>query len=145
MASPDLDFCELHVSLLDYYTQKPYVDSSGLTTRDLPCEAIEFVDQMYEPRAHQLSTVRITLPSLLAFPELRPLLQKVKEGNRVELYNFQPDCGDPIFAGYISPNGISEENGSLVIDAQDALSQLSWQHVRRYEIYDDPVPNFYTR
>lgn len=145
MASPDLDFCELHLSIKDYATGKPFVASSGLTSLDLPYESIEIDDKMYEPNTSDLSTAHVVLPSLMAFPELRPLLQQIKIGSRVELYNFQPDCGRPVFAGHIPANGLTEQDGHLTLDVLDPLVQGQWQRVRRQELYNDPVSSLYDR
>jgi len=130
----DLDVCELHMTIKDFFTQRPYVDSSsGLTTLDMPYESIEVTDVMFEPGAGDISTAKITLPSLIAQPGLRSLYQKIKEGNRVELFNFQPDCGDPVFAGFIPPEGIEEQDGKTILNVEDTLGQLKYQHLRRFE------------
>lgn len=141
----DLDHAELHLSVRDFFTKAPYITADGQTSLDMPYESIEIDDRMYEGRQQQLSTARIKLPSLLAFPELRPLLQQLKEGNRVELFNFQPDVGDPVFAGFIPPGGITEEGGNVILDVADTLTQLRWQHVRRFEYFNTNVAGLYNR
>lgn len=144
---PDLDYGEYFVSIKDYFTKLPYVDSAtGMTTLNLPYEELEINDIMYEPgKVSDLSNAKIVFPSLVAFPGLRTLLQNIKEGNRVEIYNFQPDAGDPVFAGFIGPNDITEEQGRLVLSIQDTLTQLRWQHLRKWEQLNTNAAGFYTR
>lgn len=147
MALADLDFCELHVTIKDYFTSKPYVDpATGITSADLPYEACSYTDEMYEPRKSTFSTAKVRFPSLLTHPHLRGILNlAVKDGARVELYNFQPDCGEPVFAGYLSPGGWTEANGSVELDVDDSSARGKWWRVRRIEEYSQPVDSYYRR
>src|SRR5579859_5085880 len=141
----DLDLTEAHVSIKNWFTQQPYITSDGRTSLDIPVESCEWTEVMYEAKVNEISTAKIVLPSLIAFPELRPLLQQVKEGDRLEIFNFQPDCGDPVFAGFIPPNGITEEDGKTILDVDDTLGQLRWQHIRRFEYLSAPASGLYDR
>jgi hypothetical protein len=141
----DLDVCELHLSIKNFATRQPYVMPDGQTSLDMPVEGIEWTDVMFEAKVGDISSARIVLPSLLAFPGLRPLLQKIQEGDRVELFAVQPDCGDPVFAGFIPPEGISEENGNTTLNVVDTLGQLRWQHLRRFEYLNAPASGLYDR
>lgn len=146
MGLGDPDYCELHVTIKDYFTKKPYVDSvTGLTTLDMPYEACEYAETMYESQGHQQSTAKVVFPSIVERPDLRGLLQKIKDCARVEIYNFQPDSGDPVFSGYVVPEGISEQDGRLEISVHDSLEPAKWQHVKRYEETSAPVSQLYQR
>src|SRR5579871_3125829 len=118
---PDLDLCESHVSIKNYFTRQPYVTADGQTSLDIPLESCEWTEVMYEAKVNEISTGKITLPSLIAFPELRPLLQQIKEGDRVEIFDKQPDAGDPVMAGFIPPNGIEEQDGKTILNFEDTL------------------------
>src|ERR1700680_3767552 len=109
----------LYVSIKDSFPRQPYVDSSGLTTLNIPVESVEVTDVLYEAKVTTVSTAKIVLPSLISEPGLRPLLQNIKEGNRVEIYHFQPDCGDPVFAGFIPSGGIEEQDGKTILNVED--------------------------
>ena len=100
---------------------------------------------LYEAKVGEISTAKITLPSLLAFPELRSLLQKIQEGDRVEIFGLQPDCGDPLFAGFIPQNGIEEQDGKTMLSVDDTLGQLRWQHLRRTEYLIGNASQLYDR
>lgn len=142
----NLDYNELHVSVRDAFTQKPYIDSAtGLSTLDLPYETCELVDVMYEPRKSTLSTARVVLPSLIRRPELRPLLQQIREGARVEIFDFQPDCGDPLLAGFIPPEGIQQSDGKPELNVTAEPVRGSWQRLRRAEQFNDTPSNLYAR
>jgi hypothetical protein len=143
--SADVDVCQLYASIRNYITQKPYVTADGRTSLNLPYESIDWTDVMYEAKVTEIPTAKIVLPSLLAFPELRPLLQLIQEGDRVELYGNQPDCGDPVFAGFIPPNGITEAEGKTTLDVQDTQVQLRWQHLRRMEYLTGNASQLYDR
>jgi hypothetical protein len=145
LAGPDLDFAELHVSVKNYVTQKPYVTTDGLTSLDIRYEAVDVNLSLYEPTKDELSSAHIVLPSLISNPEQRPLLQLFKEGDRVEIYDFQPDAGDPIFAGFIPPGAITEDGGKVILDALSTLVQTKWQHLRRYEYYNVAAAGLYKR
>lgn len=147
MGLADLDYCELHVTIKNYFTSLPYVDSNtGYTTRDMPYEACEYTDDMYEPKKSTLSTARVTFPSLVQRPDLRPLLQMLKEGDRVELYNLQPDSGDPVFAGNIPPGGItSDDKGSVILEFPSSLGQGQWERLRRIETFNTNASGYFTR
>src|SRR5713226_3602811 len=101
----DLDYADLHLSVRNGISKQPYIDASGLVSLDMPFESIEWTDIMYEAKVAEIPTAKVTLPSLIFEPGLRPLLQNIQEGDRVEIYAIQPDCGDPVFAGFIPPNG----------------------------------------
>lgn len=141
----DLDYCELHVSILNGITQQPYITSDGQISLDMPYESCDWTDVMYEAKVAEIPTAKIVLPSLLAFPELRPLHQLIQEGDRVELYANQPDCGDPVFAGFVPPNGITEADGKTTLDVQDTQVQLRWQHLRRMEYLTGNASQLYDR
>lgn len=145
MAGPDLDFAELHVSIRNYITQKPYVTSDGQTSLDIPYESADVDLKFYEATKSELSAAHLVLPSLIANPEQRSLLQQIKEGDRVEIYDFQPDAGDPIFAGFIPPGAITEKGGQVQIDVLSSLIQTQWQHLRRYEYYQTAAAGLYKR
>lgn len=147
MGIADLDLCELHLKVVNYFTSLPYVDSnSGFTTRDLPYELIEVQDDFYEPKKGALSTIKITFPSLYAKPELRPILQKIQEGDRVEVYNFQPDCGDPVIAGYIPPGGFtSDDQGRVVLDLTSTLGRGQWERLRKIETFNTNTAGYMSR
>ncbi len=141
----DLDFCELHVSILNGISQRPYITSDGQTSLDMAYESCEVIEVLYEAKVGEISTAKITLPSLLAFPELRPLHQLIQEGDRVELYGNQPNCGDPLIAGFIPQNGIEEQDGKTIISVDDTLGQLRWQHLKRVEYLSGPASLLYDR
>lgn len=141
----DLAETPLYVSIRNYFSRLPYVDASGLTTLNLPVESVDVTDIMYEAKVAEIPTAKIVLPSLIAEPGLRPLLQNIKEGDRVEIFNFQPDCGDPVFAGFIPPEGIEEQDGKTILNVQDTQVQLRWQHIRRLEYYNTNADGFYRR
>lgn len=143
---PNFDFAEYHVTVRDYFTRQPIVDSTtGLSTMDLPYESCELVQTMYEPRKGSLSNARIVLPSLIRRPELRPLLQRIREGARVEIFDFQPDCGDPRFAGFIPQEGIQQNGGKVELSVVDSTVQGQWQRLRRAEQFNDSPANLYGR
>jgi len=100
---------------------------------------------MYEAKVNEISTGRIVLPSLLAFPDLRSLLQNIKEGDRSRSSNFQPDAGDPVMAASSHPNGITEEGGHTIIKLRRHARQLRWQHLRRFEYLSAPASGLYDR
>jgi hypothetical protein len=141
----DLDLCDAHVSIKNGITQKPYLAADGRTSLDLPYESCEWTEIMYEPKVSEISSGKIVLPSLIAFPELRPLLQQIQEGDRVEIFDKQPDCGDPVMAAFIPPNGITEADGKTTIDWKDTMVQLQWQHLRRTEYLSAPASGLYDR
>jgi hypothetical protein len=140
-----MDITEAHVSIRNFITRQPYVADSGMDSLDLPFESCEWTEVMYEAKIGEISTAHVTFPSLIASPELRPLLQKIQEGDRVELFANQPDCGDPVFAGFIPPNGIIQDGGKVTIDVDDTLGQLRWQHLKRSEYLSGPASLLYTR
>src|SRR5579859_2577885 len=135
----DLDVVEAHVSIKNGLTKLPYVTSDGRTSLDIPVESVEWTDVMFEAKVGDISNGRIVLPSLIAFPELRTLLQNIKEGDRVEIFDKQPDAGDPVFAGFIAQEGITEQDGRVMLEFQDTLTQLRWQHIRRIETLVGPA------
>jgi hypothetical protein len=141
----DLDVCESYVSIKSYSSRQPYIDASGLTSLNIPVESVEWTEVMFEAKVGEISTGKVTLPSLIAFPELRPLLQNIKEGDRIEIYGFQPDCGDPVMAGFIPVNGITEQDGKVTLDFDDTLGQLRWQHLKRFEYLNDSAGGLYDR
>jgi len=147
MSTVDADVCDLHVTIKGHFSSLPYIDPlSGLTTMDMPIESAEITDQMYEPRKHDLCTATVTFPSVMQRPELRPLLQSIIHGSRVEIYNFQPDCGNPVFSGYIPPEGLSESDGKLTITVHDPLVRGTWDSVSRMERdFSSQVTDLYTR
>ena len=147
MSIVDLDYCELRVTVKNYFSSLPYIDaSSGLTTMDMPYEAAEITDEMYEPKKHSLPTARVTFQSLVHRPELRPLLSLIKEGDRVEIYNFQPDCGDPVFAGYIPPGGIiSDDTGHVILEITNSLGAAQWERLRRLEVFNTNAAGYFKR
>src|SRR5713226_6096522 len=112
---------EVYLSVKNSLTRQPYITADGQVSLNIPLESCEWTEVMYEAKVNEISSARIVLPSLIAMPGLRPLLQKIQEGDRVELFHFQPDAGDPVFAGFIPPNGITEENGNVVLDVDDTL------------------------
>lgn len=136
----DIDFNEFHVTIKDYFTGAPYISSSGLTSQDLQYASCTVHDSMYEPKNRQPSTATIALPSHIGREQYRELYANFKEGNRVEIYNFQPDCGMPYFAGYIPINGITEESGQVIINVEDSLVQGTWQHLKLVD-EDDRLPS----
>ena len=141
----DLDICEAYVSIKSHATRLPYIVPSGRTSLNIPVESLEWTDVMYEATISEISAGKITFPTLIAFPELRPLLQQIKEGDRVEIFGFQPDCGDPVMAGFIPVNGITEQDGRVSLDFDDTLGQLRWQHLRRTEYLSAPASGLYGR
>jgi hypothetical protein len=144
--SPDFDHCELHVTIKNFFTAKPYVDSnSALTTRDMPIESCDIVDQMYEPGRGAFSTCTVVFPSLIENPKLRPLLQLIQEGDRIEIFHLQGDVGDPVFAGWIPPGGITVEEGKVRLDCGDAISRGKWDRLKRYETFNTNASGYYTR
>jgi hypothetical protein len=134
MSLTDPDLNEWHLSVMNALTGQPYVDAgTGWVSLDLPYETAELQEFMYVPRNAQMSALRVVMPSLLAMPELRGLLSQINYGDRFELYDFQPDCGDPRFGGYLNPGGISADTGRVVYDVLDSPSSLRWQRARKYE------------
>lgn len=146
MGVVDADYCELTVSILNYFTGQPYIDTGlGQTSRNIPVQAIEFNDVMYEPKASQMSTATITFPTIIQNPSLYPLLSQIKEGDRVELYHFQPDVGLPVFGGFIPPGGITVQAGSMQIQLQDVMGRGQWERIRPYEDFDTDAAGYYYR
>jgi hypothetical protein len=150
VASPDLDLAEYYVTVRNWSTLQPYIDTqNGRTTQAMPYEAVEIQDLMYEANANSKtitpSSAKITLPSLYDQYELKTLFQNIQFGDRVEIFNFQPDCGDPIFAGYIPSEGITQDGGKLSIDVLDPFVRGQWHHVKKIEQFNDVVANLYTR
>lgn len=142
---PDLDVCELHLSIKNGLTGLPYITADGQTSLNMPYESIDVTDVMFEAHATDLSTAKVVLPSLIPFPALRGLLQQIRETDRVELFAFQPDCGDPIFAGFIAQEGITEQDGKVSLEVQDPLVQLRWNHLRRIETLVGSAAALYKR
>ncbi|HEV2036943.1 MAG TPA: hypothetical protein VGU71_22555 [Candidatus Dormibacteraeota bacterium] len=141
----DLDYTDLHLSIRNAITRQPYITSDGQISLDMRYESIDWTDIMNEAKVTEIPSAKIVLPSLIAEPGLRPLLQKIQEGDRVELYNSQPDCGDPVLAAFIPPNGISEQDGKTILDVHDTLTQLRWQHLRRFEYLTGNASQLYDR
>jgi len=141
----NVDVCELFVSIRNGLNQLPYVTSDGQVSLNLPYEAVEVTEILYEAKINEISTAKITLPSLLVFPELRLLLQKIQEGDRIEIFGNQPDCGDPLIAGFIPQNGIEEQDGKTILSIDDTLGQLRWQHLKRVEYLSGPASLLYDR
>lgn len=140
-----MDYCEAHVSIKNYFTRQPYVTADGQTSLNIPVESAEWSDVIYEAKVNEISNGKVTLPSLIAFPELRPLLQQIKEGDRIEIFDKQPDVGDPVIAGFLPPNGITEEDGKTILSFVDTLGQLQWQHLRRTEYLSTSAAGLYQR
>lgn len=142
----DIDTNEFFVTIKNWSTLLPYVDpATGITSANLAYESCDITDVMYEPRKHELSTATVTFPSLMYSPHLRGILSQIQEGDRVEIYKFQPDSGDPIMAGYIPPNGLTESSGRLTITAPDSLVRGQWTKLRKYEEFDVPASGLYSR
>lgn len=146
MGSPDFDYCELYVSVKGYFTGKPYIDTGmGMSSLNLPLESCTINDIMYEPKSQQMSTATVTFPTVSQNPYLIPILSNIQEGDRVEIYHFQPDCGLPVFAGFIPPGGITVQAGRMILDLQDVLGRGQWERIRPYEDFDTDALGYYQR